>query len=153
DAGFDVKYGVTKSLTADFTYNTDFAQVEADEAQVNLTRFNLSFPEKREFFLESQSIFSFGASAPRTASPDAPVIFYSRRIGLQGSREVPVIAGGRLTGKAGAWNVGALNMLTDNLPVAAVPRTNFTVVRVRRDVLRRSTIGGILTRRSASPGV
>lgn len=146
DAGVDVKYGVTKRLTADFTYNTDFAQVEADEAQVNLTRFNLSFPEKRDFFLEGQSIFSFGAV--QGASADAPAIVYTRRIGLQGSNVVPVIAGGRLTGKAGPWNIGALNIQTESLSSAGVPQTNFAVVRLRRDVLRRSTVGGIFTRRS-----
>ena len=82
DAGFDVKYGLTKSLTADFTYNTDFAQVEADEAQVNLTRFSLSFPEKREFFLEGQGIIRVSAAR---GGADDPTIFYSRRIGLSGA--------------------------------------------------------------------
>jgi hypothetical protein len=99
--GFDIKYGVTKSLTADFTYNTDFAQVEADEAQVNLTRFNLVFPEKREFFLEGQDIFGFGRNGGGDLGGDAPSLFYSRRIGLNGPKVVPVVAGGRLTGKAG----------------------------------------------------
>jgi hypothetical protein len=153
DVGVDVKYGVTKSLTADFTYNTDFAQAEVDEAQVNLTRFALSFPEKREFFLESQGLFNFGASGGNVmggggTSSDAPTIFYSRRIGLSGSRVVPVIAGGRMTGRAGPWSIGALNMETDD--IAGVEQTNFTVARVRRDILRRSTVGGLYTRRSPS---
>ena len=151
DAGLDVKYSVTKSLTADLTYNTDFAQVEADDAQVNLTRFNLVFPEKREFFLEGQGIFNFGSpGGDSLGTGDAPTIFYSRRIGLTGSREVPVIAGGRLTGKAGPWTIGAFNMETDDDATSRSVQTNFGVMRLRRDILRRSTIGAIYTRRSVS---
>ncbi|MBI4206446.1 MAG: carbohydrate binding family 9 domain-containing protein [Betaproteobacteria bacterium] len=151
DAGVDVKYGLTKGLTADLTYNTDFAQVEADEAQVNLTRFGLSFPEKREFFLEGQGIFQFGSGgAGDVPSADVPTIFYSRRIGLSGARAVPVIAGGRVTGRAGLWSVGALTMETDDDVAAAAAQTNFTVLRLRRDILRRSMLGGIFTRRSVS---
>ena len=146
-----MKYSVTKSLTADLTYNTDFAQVEADDAQVNLTRFNLVFPEKREFFLEGQGIFNFGSpGGDSLGTGDAPTIFYSRRIGLTGSREVPVIAGGRLTGKAGPWTIGAFNMETDDDATSRSAQTNFGVLRLRRDILRRSTIGAIYTRRSVS---
>ncbi len=94
DIGLDVKYGLTRNLTADFTYNTDFAQVEADEFQVNLTRFSLFFPEKREFFLENRRTFDFGGAG---SGGDTPILFYSRPIGLQGSREVPIEAGGRMT--------------------------------------------------------
>jgi hypothetical protein len=167
DAGLDVKYGITKGLTADFTYNTDFAQVEEDEAQVNLTRFNLVFPEKREFFLEGAGAFTFGTPAVTTGGPppppganpaqfsgDAPALFYSRRIGLSGSRAVPIVAGARLSGKAGAWNIGALNIESDDLaPTGTLPgalQTNFNVLRVRRDIFRRSTIGGMFTNRSLS---
>ena len=151
DGGIDVKYGLTKSLTADFTYNTDFAQVEVDEAQVNLTRFSLVFPEKRDFFLEGQANFTFGTGGTGSiGGRDVPTIFFSRHIGLSGGQAIPVIAGGRLSGKAGAWNVGALNIETDDDATAGVAQTNFTVLRLRRDVLRRSTIGGIITRRSVS---
>ncbi|MFN8062380.1 MAG: DUF5916 domain-containing protein, partial [Vicinamibacterales bacterium] len=166
DVGLDVKYGLTKSLTADFTYNTDFAQVEEDEAQVNLTRFSLFFPEKREFFLEGQGTFAFGvgggigggASGTSTtagtgganANTDAPTIFYSRRIGLSSSRVIPIVGGGRLTGRAGPWNIGALAIAADEEPTANVAKTTFTVLRVRRDVFRRSYVGGILTERSVS---
>ena len=163
DAGIDVKYGITKGLTADLTYNTDFAQVEEDEAQVNLTRFNLVFPEKREFFLEGAGAFSFGTPAVTTGGPppppganpapisgDAPALFYSRRIGLSGSSAVPIVAGARLSGKAGAWNLGAVNIESDDLPAAGALQTNFNVLRVRRDILRRSTIGGMFTNRSVS---
>ena len=151
DAGVDVKYGLTKSLVADFTYNTDFAQVEADEQQVNLTRFSLQFPEKREFFLEGQGAFLFGSGAVADVGGDmAPTIFYTRRIGLAAGRDIPVIAGGRVSGKVGRWTLGALSIETDDDDVARVEQTNFTVLRLRRDVLRRSNIGGIYTRRSVS---
>jgi hypothetical protein len=151
DVGVDVKYGVTKGLTADFTYNTDFAQVEADEAQVNLTRFNLTFPEKREFFLEGQGIFAFGVAGGESGGGgDAPAIFYSRSIGLSGARTVPIIGGGRMTGKAGAWSIGALNIETDDDETTGARQTNFTVLRVRRDILRRGGLGAIYTRRSVS---
>jgi hypothetical protein len=152
DVGVDVKYALTKSLTADFSYNTDFAQVEADEAQVNLTRFSQSFPEKREFFLEGQGIFQFGQTPGGSAGGGggAPNIFYSRRIGLSGSSAVPVIAGGRVSGKAGLWSIGALSMETDAVDGTTIEQTNFTVLRARRNILRRSVIGAIYTRRSQS---
>ncbi len=154
DAGFDVKYGITKALTADFTYRTDFAQVEDDEAQVNLTRFALSFPEKREFFLEGAGIFtsfgSVGAAAVSGSGSDAPSLFYSRRIGLAGNRAVPIIGGGRLTGKVGKWTVGALDMQADEETTANVRQTNFGVLRLRRDVGQRSTVGVMATSRSVA---
>jgi hypothetical protein len=160
DVGVDVKYGVTKSLTADFTYNTDFAQVEADEVQVNLTRFSLLFPEKRDFFLEGQGLFTFGGvgggspplpgTNPSSGSSDAPTIFYSRRIGLESGRAVPIIGGGRLSGRAGKWTIGALNIASDEDPIVSAARTDFTVLRVRRDILRRSAIGALFTQRSQS---
>ena len=147
--GLDVKYGVTQNLTADFTYNTDFAQVEVDEQQVNLTRFSLFFPEKREFFLEARGNFDFARGAG-LGGAGAPTLFFSRRIGLQGGDVVPILAGGRLTGKIGAFDVGALNIQTGNELLSGAPTTNFTVLRVKRDILRRSTIGGIFTNRSVS---
>jgi hypothetical protein len=159
DAGLDVKYGITKSLTADFTVNTDFAQVEADEVQVNLTRFNLQFPEKRDFFLEGQGTFAFapgvvGGFAPQGASQlgggGAPTIFYSRQIGLSAGRPVPILGGARITGRVGGYSLGALNIESDDDAAVGAPKTNFTVLRVRRDVLRRSTIGALFTNRSAS---
>ena len=169
DFGVDVKYGLTQNLTADFTYNTDFAQVEVDEQQVNLTRFSLFFPEKREFFLESRGTFDFGrgvnfgggggpggggrpGSGGFFGGLNTPTIFFSRRIGLDGGQTVPILAGGRLTGKVGDFTVGALNIQTDDLPNASTPvaSTNFTVLRVKRDILRRSAIGAIFTGRSVS---
>ena len=156
DAGFDAKYGVTANLTADFTVNTDFAQVEVDEQQVNLTRFSLQFPEKRDFFLEGRGIFDFGRTGGGpgngNANPQAgaPSLFYSRRIGLNGNRVVPIGVGERLTGKVGAFSVGAMNLQTREDEASASPSTNFTVVRVKRDILRRSSIGVMATNRSES---
>ncbi|MGD8730227.1 MAG: DUF5916 domain-containing protein, partial [Gemmatimonadota bacterium] len=157
DAGADLKVGITDNLTADFTYNTDFAQVEVDEQQVNLTRFNLFFPEKREFFLEGQGIFDFATTSGGGfggGGVSAPTMFFSRRIGLQGAggatRPVPILGGGRVTGKVGAFDVGALNIQTDDLDAVNAESTNFTVLRLRRDILGRSAIGGIFENRSQS---
>ena len=151
DVGMDVKYGVTQNLTADFTYNTDFAQVEADEQQVNLTRFNLFFPEKREFFLENPGLFTFGGVDGFTGgfgAGSAPLLFYSRRIGLNQGRVVPIELGGRLTGRLGPYSLGVLNIQTAGEPTSGARSTNFSVVRMKRDVLRRSSVGLIFTRRS-----
>ena len=154
DLGVDVKVGITSNLTADLTYNTDFAQVEVDEQQVNLTRFSLFFPEKREFFLEGQGIFTFarggvGRGGGGRRGGDLPTLFFSRRIGLEGGAVVPILGGGRVTGKVGAFDVGALNVQTDDLSPEVEP-TNFTAVRLRRDILRRSSVGAIFTNRSVS---
>ncbi|MBM4184234.1 MAG: DUF4440 domain-containing protein [Gemmatimonadetes bacterium] len=176
DAGLDVKYGITENLTADLTFNTDFAQVEVDEQQVNLTRFNISFPEKREFFLEGRGIFSFGASGNfgggglgggggfggggggggggPFGGGAGPQLFYSRQIGLQNNAEVPIIGGGKITGKVGAFDVGVLNIQTQGpdgfFDIDGPRATNFSVVRVRRDVFARSSVGALFTNRSQS---
>ena len=152
DAGLDVKYRLTQNLTADFTLNTDFAQVEVDEQQVNLTRFSLFFPEKREFFLEGRGNFDFarGGGGGGRGGGGTPTVFFSRRIGLQDGQIVPITAGGRVTGKVGPFDVGLLNIQTGDQATSGAVSTNFTVVRVKRDILRRSTIGGIFTNRSVS---
>ena len=165
DFGVDVKYGITQNLTADFTYNTDFAQVEVDEQQVNLTRFSLFFPEKREFFLEGRGIFDFarggtgggrgglrrgGSGGGFFGGGNAPTLFYTRRIGLESGTIMPILGGGRVTGKIGAFDVGALSIQTDDAAISGAEMTNFTVVRVKRDILRRSSIGALLTNRSVS---
>jgi hypothetical protein len=147
NAGLDVKYGLTRSLTADFTVNTDFAQVEEDQQQVNLTRFSLFFPEKRDFFLEGQGLFDFGGISGQRASGIDPIMFFSRRIGLSAGQAVPVIAGGRVTGKAGRYDVGALTIATDDKPSAGAVTTTFSALRVRRNILRRSSVGMIATGR------
>jgi hypothetical protein len=153
DIGIDAKYGITSNVTLDLTVNTDFAQVEIDEQQVNLTRFSLFFPEKRDFFLEGQGIFDFantGGGGFRT--PDAPIMFFSRRIGLDGGQPVPIKGGARLTGRLGKTSLGLLEIQTDEGPQGLTPATNFLVARVKRDVLRRSNIGLIATRRSPRSG-
>ncbi len=163
DIGIDAKYGITANLTADLTVNTDFAQVEIDEQQVNLTRFNLFFPEKRDFFLEGRGMFDFGqtasAGAPGqtqstggTGTATVPALFYSRRIGLNRNRVIPITAGGRLTGKTGKYGVGLINIETGDEDVSKTLATNFTVLRVKRDILRRSSIGAMFTNRSKSIG-
>jgi len=148
DVGLDVKYGVTQNLTADFTYNTDFAQVEADQLQINLTRFNLFFPEKREFFLENQGTFGFGGASTNASGGVTPVLFYSRRIGLNQGTQVPIEAGARLTGRAGAYTVGLLNIETGDESASGTARTNFSVARLKRDIFRKSSLGVIATARS-----
>ena len=160
DAGLDLKYGLTANLTADLTFNTDFAQVEVDEQQVNLTRFSLFFPEKRDFFLEGRGVFEFGEGGSGGFRPggrgfgrgggDAPTLFYSRRIGLDQGAVIPIIGGGRVTGKVGPFAVGALNIQTGDDEAAGVQGTNFTVLRVKRDILERSSIGALFTNRSLS---
>jgi hypothetical protein len=145
DIGGDLKYSVTPSLTLDFTVNTDFAQVEADEQQVNLDRFNLFFPEKRPFFLENAGFFSVG-------EPGDVELFFSRRIGIGPEGEiVPILAGGRVSGKLTGLNVGLLNMQTRAVDGVA-PANNFTVARLARELPNRSSVGAIFTNRSASDG-
>jgi hypothetical protein len=146
NTGLDVKYGLTRGLTADLTVNTDFAQVEEDLQQVNLTRFNLFYPDKRDFFLEGQGIFDFGGQASQNArNATVPILFFSRRIGLSGGQSVPVLAGGRMTGKVGAFDVGGLALATDDKPSAEATQTTFSAMRVRRNILRRSSVGMIAT--------
>lgn len=136
DAGFDIKYSLTPGLTLDLTYNTDFAQVEVDEQQVNLDRFNLFFPEKRAFFLENAGQFSVG-------SPGEVDLFFSRRIGIgDAGQVVPIKGGGRISGKIGQTNVGILNMVTDEISDQNIYENNFSVARVNHDFNNsRSSLG------------
>jgi len=152
DAGLDVKYSVTPSLVLDGTVNTDFAQVEVDDQQINLDRFDLFFPEKRPFFLENAGFFTVG-------NPGEVDLFFSRRIGIGPDNEqIPIRAGARLSGKRGKFNLGLLNMQTGEAgegELARLPGTNFSVVRVSRDLPNRSSIGGLFVNRAAAdaPGV
>ncbi|MGE0446793.1 MAG: DUF5916 domain-containing protein [Vicinamibacterales bacterium] len=152
DIGFDAKYSLTQGLTADLTVNTDFAQVEADEQQVNLTRFSLFFPEKRDFFLENLGTFVFGGVpvSGNNAGIDAPALFYSRRVGLSSGSIVPLRAGGRVTGRAGKYSIGLIDIQTGEGDQPGTPASNFSVVRLKRDILARSAVGIIATGRSAS---
>ena len=145
DVGADLKYSVTPSLTMDLTLNTDFAQVEVDEEQINLDRFNLFFPEKRPFFLENAGIFSVGL-------PGQVEVFFSRRIGIgEDGEQIPIIGGGRLSGKVGNnTNVGFLSMQTQSVDETLTPSNNFTVARVQQDFVNRSNIGAIFVNRQGS---
>lgn len=164
EVGIEVfKWSVTPQLTLDGTLNTDFSQVEVDEVQTNLTRFSLFFPEKRDFFLENAGVFSWGHRYEGYQVPDL-MPFFSRRIGLTDDGEiVPLLGGARLTGRAGKYSVGIMSMQTDELWTATeynergevsgesefVPTTNYSVVRVKRDIFSRSEIGGIFTNKEA----
>src|SRR5881296_1237811 len=142
EIGGEVKYGVTPSLTLDLTYNTDFAQVEVDEQRTNLTRFPLFFPEKRPFFLENAGIFSAG-------TPQAVDLFFTRRIGIDTlGQPVPILGGGRITGRVGDFTVGALQIFTDR--AATQGAMSYSVVRVQRELAARSRIGVIAVQRMAS---
>ena len=141
DVGFDIKYSITPSLTLDLTYNTDFAQVEVDDQQVNLDRFNLFFPEKRPFFLENAGQFTVG-------NVQEVDMFFSRRIGISDDGDaIPVDGGVRLSGKIGnRTNVGFLHMSTEAVAGVA-PQNNFTVARVNQELPNRSAIGAIIVNR------
>ncbi len=137
--GLDVRYNVTNNLTLDFSVNTDFAQVEADDQQVNLTRFSLFFPEKRRFFLERANIFDFGFSGFNR-------LFYTRNIGLNDGENVDILGGVRLTGRVNEWDVGLLNVQTGK--EGDLKAENFGVARLKRQVLNPfSYVGGMVTNR------
>ena len=152
EIGSDLRYGITSNISLDLSYNTDFAQVEADQEQTNLTQFRLFFPEKREFFLEGANLFQFGEQARLSGSGTRPptLLFYSRRIGLEEKTKIPILVGTKIAGKEGRTSIGALNALTDaktfldeDADTVRVPRTNYSVIRVRRDVFARSNVGFI----------
>ena len=150
DVGADFKFGVTDGLTADVTWNTDFAQVEDDETQVNLSRFSLFYPEKREFFLEGQGVFDFGGRETRFfgGPTDVPIPFFSRSIGISGGSAVPIVGGARLHGRAGAYQMGLMNIQTGAVGELDYEGTNFGAFRVKRDLFSRSNIGVIATHRN-----
>ncbi|HDL19114.1 MAG TPA: hypothetical protein ENH29_08670, partial [Bacteroidetes bacterium] len=159
DAGLDMKINLTSTLTADLTYNTDFAQVESDQERINLTRFSLFFPEKREFFLEGAEIFTFGQTGGHSFRPDAGAIqlFYSRRIGLESGQLLPIIGGGRLNGKVGKYTLGVLSLQTEKTTIGGynpgtVPNTNFNVFRLKRNFFSRSSAGIMLLNKRQSNG-
>jgi hypothetical protein len=158
DAGLDLKYGVTSRLTLDLTTRTDFSQVEVDQEQVNLTRFSQFFPERRDFFIENSGSFTFGDVTERNyrmgASLSDFTLFNSRRIGLTGDgRPIPILGGSRLTGRAGAYEVGLLNMQTDELEgTTTSPAVNFTAARLKRNIFGKSDIGVTVLNRQATSG-
>ena len=151
--GGDAKIGLTQGVTLDLTVNTDFAQVEVDDEQVNLTRFPLFFPEKRPFFLENAGTFSVG-------TPQAVDVFFSRRIGIESGNSVPLLGGGRVTGKIGKTTIGLLNLQADELfsspdtgaSVRIAAPTNFAVGRVLRDFSNRTRLGAMVVNRVNTNG-
>jgi len=151
NAGLDIKYGLTNNITMDLTVNTDFAQVEADDEQINLTRFSLFFPEKRTFFQERSSVFAFDFEQGSS-------LFYSRRIGLQRGEQVPIYGGARITGMAGKWDIGFLDMQTQAINQGlgesnALASENFGILRLRRQVINENSyVGGIVTSRIGTDG-
>jgi hypothetical protein len=151
NAGLDVKYGLTNNLTMDVTINTDFAQVEADDEQINLTRFSLFFPEKRTFFQERSSVFMFDFESGSS-------LFYSRQIGLNDGEKVPILGGARITGMAGTWDIGFLDLQTQSLDLSdgsgeSLASENFGILRLRRQVINENSyVGGIVTSRIGTDG-
>ncbi|MCP4153055.1 MAG: carbohydrate binding family 9 domain-containing protein [bacterium] len=144
EGGFDLKYGISNNLTLDVTVNTDFAQVEADEQQINLSRFSLFFPEKRQFFQERSSNFDFNFDKYNR-------LFYSRNIGIRDGIPQRILGGARMVGRIGQWDIGVLNMQTGKLDEH--PTENFGVFRLRRQVFNRySSVGAIVTTRIAGNG-
>lgn len=148
--GIDSKIGLTSNLAVHLTWNTDFAQVESDQEQVNLTRFSLFFPEKREFFLDGAEVFNFGGQSlsGRRGSGNGIRLFYSRRIGIVDGFQQPITGGIKATGKAGKFQIGLLNMVTrefsavdDDDDEVYIPSNNFSVVRVKREMFKRAYLG------------
>ncbi len=152
DLGLDAKVALGPNLNLDLTMNTDFAQVEADEQQVNLTRFELFFPEQREFFLENAGLFQVG-EVTQPFDPPQTLLFFSRRIGLSEDGDiVPILGGARITGKLGATDVGAFHIRQQEV-AGASPATGFSAIRLRRDVLDRSSVGVLALDRTEVGGL
>jgi len=156
DIGGDIKYGLTPALTLDLTYNTDFSQVEVDQQQVNLTRFGILFPERREFFIENSGSFTFGDVTERNYRMGAALsdftLFNSRQIGLTADGlPIPIAGGGRLTGRVAGWEVGLLGMQTRR--AGSTPAERFTVARVRRNLFGNSDVGILFADREGNDSV
>jgi len=143
DAGFDIFYQITPALKSALTVNTDFAQTEVDSRQINLTRFALHFPEKRNFFLDGASYFNFGIDGDRQSPYSKRLIpFFSRRLGLdEEGNPIPIVWGAKMTGQAGPWNLGFLNIMDERND----RRKNFTVARISRNIGNQSSVGLIAT--------
>ena len=169
DGGVDILYRITGNLRADFSYNTDFAQVEADQEVVNVSRFNLFFPEKRDFFLENAGLFQFGdvvlserasgggegrrVSSSSSSRQSGYLLYYSRRIGLKEEEKIPLYGGTKLAGKIGKNSIGFMNMQTKKKQLSEgeiEPTTNYTSLRIKHDVLRNSSIGMIFLNKQSS---
>jgi hypothetical protein len=142
----DLKYRISSDFTVDFTANTDFAEAEVDAQVLNVTRFPVFFPERREFFVEGAGIFDYGPGGGAAAEMK---LFFSRSIGLSADREtIPILAGAKMTGKASGWSLGVLDVQTDAL--GKTPQRNYAVLRVKKDLFARSNVGFILTNRDST---
>ncbi|MBW7996157.1 MAG: carbohydrate binding family 9 domain-containing protein [Candidatus Glassbacteria bacterium] len=159
-SGFDIRYKFTPQLNFDFSYQTDFAQAEADEEIANLTRFNINLKEKREFFLESAGIFNFGGGQSAGGTlvgarrGESYKLFESRTIGIHDGRKVPMWGGAKLAGRAGRYSLGVMNMQSKHAildDTTTVPSTNFTVARLKRDFLTNSYVGMLLLNKQSNP--
>jgi len=156
ELGFDIKYGVSAGLNLDLTWNTDFAQAEVDDEQVNLTRFALFYPEKRDFFLENSGQFNVGTNSAVQRVAD---LFFSRRIGLSETGDpIPILGGARLTGKVGRHNIAVMDIQTDGLPgdveqgLVGRDGENFFVARYSRDIMERSKVGALIINKHVGNG-
>ncbi len=160
DAGLDVRYQITPQMTLDLTYNTDFAQVETDEEIVNLTRFNINLPEKREFFLESAGMFTFGTGARaggslvgiRTGSDF--LLLNSRTIGIEKGQRIPLYGGAKIAGRTGDFSIGGMNLQSKETTLrdgSVVPSTNYTAVKVKRDLFTNSNVGVMMLNKQSGP--
>ncbi len=145
NAGGDLSYDFTPNLRGSLSLRTDFAQVEADQEVINYSRFPLFFPEKRRFFLENSGLFNVGRDGEM-------MMFYSRRIGLVQGQEVPLLAAGKVSGRVGPYSVGVMNVQSENTRLinddgssSEMPSTNYSVIRVKRDLFSNSSIGTIFT--------
>lgn len=154
DGGVDLKYGITPQVTLDLTYHTDFSQVEVDDEALNITRFSLFFPDKRDFFIENSGVFEFGDAVEpgyrMSVTPQDFKLFHSRRIGLIDGRPVPVFAGARLTGRAAGVEFGFLDMQTEDTETS--PAENMSVARARATLFGAVQVGAITTTRYSSRG-
>jgi len=140
--GGEVNFDITPTLKLNFTANTDFAQVESDRKQINLSRFSIKYPEKRQFFLEGKNYFDMSIGRVN--------LFYSRRIGIERNREVPIIGGVRLFGKLDKTNIGIMSIQTYEKD--SIPTSNFSVIRVKQDIFKQSSVGVIVTQKYTSKG-
>ncbi len=135
--GGEINFDITPTLKLNFTANTDFAQVESDRKQINLSRFSLYYPEKRQFFLEGKNYYDMNV--------DKVQLFYSRRIGIDQNREVPIIGGMRLFGKLNKTNIGIMSIQTSARD--SIPSTNYSVIKINQDIFKQSRVGAIITQK------
>ncbi|MCL5019142.1 MAG: DUF5916 domain-containing protein, partial [Patescibacteria group bacterium] len=155
--GLDLRYGFTPNIRGDFSYNTDFAQVESDQEVVNLTRFSLYYPEKREFFLENAGLFGLAGGGSQGREYSSLQYFYSRRIGIEGGRPIPIIGAAKLSGRLGSYTIGIMNIqaqkkkfFNDDAEYFDLPNENFTAIRVKKDVFKQSSFGGMVLNKQGS---